>query len=641
MLKPSKMTKIRLIISRNFYNEVLSVLHDLGVMQIDVTGEEAMRFIKGGEGASYKEISDMAQRFRGLDSLLYPMHSSEMFTFETMDQLFAKCNSIRIDERVSEIKRELDAISAQLRECEAELALLAKLKGFDADLGVLHSKGIKSFVATGKELKPMADAVKREVKDSFVIPLGASAAISISKDLEKDFAGIAERYKVQLEVIPEKIRGKSAALTESTEKRISNLNSRRKSHEDELRVISEKWYPLVSAIREQLDIEMEKQEITNRIGIGKDIMIMEGWAQHSDIPKIKAAAEKVSGGHYLLEHISTKELPPTRLDNPARTRFFEFFIRFYSLPRSDEVDPTMIFVIVFPIFFGFMVGDFGYGLVMLLGSLWLIHRLNHPVKKSRLPKMLTRFVTMIVGPSGLMTIAKAIIPGAVIAMVLGVVFNEYMGFQLPYTAPFNVLLGLPKLLVIAGYMGVFMVEFGFLLGFYNKIMHHERKHAIAKLGWFSAALGVVIFGLTILHKAPLGTSNPLAIASYAMLIGGVGTVLYGEGFGSLMELPSIVSHILSYVRLVGILLTSVILASIIDLIFLHGISHSIVLAIVGVVILVVGQIFNMVIALFESGIQGARLIYVEFFSKFFMGNGVPFRPFKSSRKRTLSKFKLE
>ncbi|MCL4406874.1 hypothetical protein M1139_02145, partial [Candidatus Parvarchaeota archaeon] len=57
----------------------------------------------------------------------------------------------------------------------------------------------------------------------------------------------------------------------------------------------------------------------------------------------------------------------------------------------------------------------------------------------------------------------------------------------------------------------------------------------------------------------------------------------------------------------------------------------------GVFILVLGQVFNIVIALFEAGIQGARLIYVEFFSKFFTGNGTQFSPFKI--KRTLTKDK--
>ncbi|MDG6914766.1 MAG: hypothetical protein JRM90_02200, partial [Nitrososphaerota archaeon] len=78
------------------------------------------------------------------------------------------------------------------------------------------------------------------------------------------------------------------------------------------------------------------------------------------------------------------------------------------------------------------------------------------------------------------------------------------------------------------------------------------------------------------------------------------------------------------------------LAEVIDLIFLKGIQHSILLGAVGIAILVIGQLFNMLIAIFEPGIQGARLIYVEFFSKFYHGQGRPFTPFRGKRTYTVS-----
>lgn len=633
------MTKIRLIISKDYYNEVLSALHDLGALQIDVTGEEALNYIERGESASYKEISDLAQRFRGLESLMYPISDDKRFTFESMKQLLQECSSVKIDQRVADIRKEMDALAAAIKDDEQKLSLLSKLKTFKKDLSILTTKGRKSFVAEGKELRQFAAALKKEVKETFIVGLEFTAVINISVAHEKEFGAVAERFKVNLEVIPE-MHGTPTVLGAELENNLNMLRSRLRAHQDELTTISEKWYTTVSAIREQLDIEMEQQEVTNKIGLGRSIIIMEGWVPQSEMAKLKEVVNKMSRGHFILHIMKTKELAPTKLENPLRIRFFESFIRFYSLPSSNEIDPTMMFVIVFPIFFGFMVGDFGYGLIMLLMSIWIIHRVNHPVKRSRLPKMITGFVTMIVPAGGLRTISKAIIPGAIIAMVLGIIFNEYMGFTLPYTPILNPITQLSTLLVIAGTIGVIMVEFGFALGFINALSHHKMKEAASKAGWFTVALGIVIFGLNVLHKANMGPSNPVAIASYVMLIGGLITVLYGEGTRALMELPSVVSHILSYVRLVGILLTSVILASIIDRIFIHGVTHGILLSIVGIVILVIGQIFNLVVALFESGIQGARLIYVEFFSKFFTGQGVPFSPFKSSRKRTLSRFDL-
>ena len=122
--------------------------------------------------------------------------------------------------------------------------------------------------------------------------------------------------------------------------------------------------------------------------------------------------------------------------------------------------------------------------------------------------------------------------------------------------------------------------------------------------------------------------------SYVAIVLGIILVLRSEGTQSLMEIPSVISHILSYTRLVGILLASVILAQVINLIFVSSLHGSIPIIIAGCVVLVFGQLFNIVIALFEGGIQGARLIYVEFFSKFFEGNGNIFKPFKIERKST-------
>ncbi len=641
MLKPAKMERVRLIFSRRYYAKVLTLLHDMGVMQIEYMPEEAAKMLGRGESEAYAHLGTYAQRFRGLESLLYKEGSDRRYAFGSMEELTEKADSIFIDDRVAAIRKELDALAAEAAALSNTAKILnAMPKQFRHDTSILCATGVISFLVTGPQLKEFLAAASKGLKGAAIIEGDASALVSISKADQSDFGKACENLKLHVETIPTGLSGSVTKELKKLESQEAENARRRKALGDELSAISKEYYPIVSAVREQLDIEVEKQEITTRLGMGRSAIAVDGWVPSTKVEVLRAGLRKVTDNSFVIDKVKTDMLPPTKLDNPVTARLFEFFIRFYSLPRSDEFDPTVIFALVFPIFFGFMIGDVGYGAVMLAGSIWLIHRLAHPPARSRLPKALTNFVHMIISDNGLNVIARSIIPGAIIAIVLGVLFNEYFGFQLPYPTPFDVEVHLSTLLVISGWIGVFMVSFGFVLGFLNKFFNGETKHAAAKLGWLASAWGIVIIGLAVLHKQPLGIGNPFAILSYALLVGGVGTVLYGEGFQSLMELPSLISHILSYTRLVGILLASVILAQVIDFVFVRGWYHSIWLGLLGTLILVVGQLFNIVIALFEPGIQGARLIYVEFFSKFFSGNGNAFRPFASKRRRTLSTFEV-
>lgn len=635
------MSKIRIIALKRHYEVILSALHDTGTVQIEKVADT--KGLKSSEGLSYGNISSYAQRFRSLEVMLNERGGSK-YVFKSMNDLLTTADSIDIDDELIDVTKRMSENKSAISKLEHQSAVISILEDFTRDLSILNSRNIISYITRNTTKKDMLESLKSEVEKKIrevVFTNGKDyLIISIDRKKEPELANIVNMKYIEMSAIPE-FHGSVKTVETQINKKMSELRSESEELKKKIAYLSGKYYPIVSAVNEQLEIELRKQEVTTKIGQDDHIIVIEGWTPNSTLKKTKDLLKSCTYNAVAFEVVKTNELPPTKFENPWFSRLFEFFIRFYSLPKSNEIDPTVIFAIVFPIFFGFMIGDVGYGAVMLAFSLWLVHRVDHPPRVSRIPKKLSSFVGTIISNRGLSFIAKAIIPGAVFSMVLGVLFNNYFGFSMPYTPLFSIEAGLGKLIIISGWIGVAMVSLGLVLGFVNNMMAGNKKRAAAKLGWLATAWGIVMIGLMVLHMKPIGMSSPMSLAYISMIFIGILMFVIGEGAQSLMEIPSIISHILSYTRLVGILLASVILARVIDLIFMSGIHHSIIMAIAGTLILVVGQVFNLIIAVFEPGIQGARLIYVEFFSKFLNGNGTEFRPFRNERKHTLSRFSLE
>ena len=654
MLVPRKMKKVRIYSVRKNEEAILSALHDLGIFQVEPVSISTELVSSMPQSESYAKLSELSRKIRDLEISLYPSESVDKKLFKNVRELVDAAKQIDIYDRMKKLKENEGAALSSLKVLNESIATLEKISFYDGDLSYLNGSNVSSYVIRNDE----ETLEKLRSFGRLFIFTGKDYLISVvSKYDQSKFGELCKNEKIDVIPVPS-LTGSVKDSLSSEEKRRDDTQGRLIGIRDEIGKISRENYANVAAIREQLEIELKKIDVTSKLSGTDRAFIMEGWVPHDQLGIMNAALHGVTDDEIIIEELETEETPPTSLKNPNGIRLFQFFIRFYSLPQSIEIDPTLIFALVFPIFFGLMIGDVGYGLTILIMAVWLIRRLDHPPKNSHVPKFLSRFVLMMMSKRSLKILAKAMLPGAIIAIALGIIFDSYFGFTFPIPgtplpgdpyatyAHINVLssFGLRKLLLISGYTGVAMVSLGLIFGFIVNYVHGHMKEAIGKIGWLLVAYSIVILGLEVIYHHTGGLNpitNHLALLAYPMLGIGLGVVVYSEKAQALLEVTTIISHILSYTRLVGILLASAGLAFVFDYLFRGSLHHSIPFMILGFVILIVGQLLNLVIAIFEPGIQGARLIYVEFFSKFYKGNGKEFKPFTSPRNYTIKQFSLE
>jgi len=688
MFKPVKMAKIAIMGLRKNQQTTVSILHDMEILQLEPLSKDVSAILKNErDNELTRQVSDQLLRVKALMTVLPSIPVTVRKRFDSIDDLLQTARSIDVDERVASIEKEKEALLTEIKETEDNLKLVEEFSFFPEDLKILQLSSATSYfgrIPSDKfeEFKKVIDEHHKDImlytkaeKELTHLILVVFHTISSDK-----FANIIQLHNVKIEAVPS-ISGKPNEIITNQKSNLQTQNQRLEQINNELNQISEKHYANLVEVEEQLQIENKKLEVISNLGVTKDAFAMEGWIPKSKLGQVKSTLEKFTDGTTIYE-LETKEeeKAPTLMSNPPRFRLFEAFIRFYSLPQSKEFDPTMVFALIFPIFYGLMIGDTGYCIVILLVCLWVIRRVEKGKRNLNImPKQLRSFAMLILKKRQMVKLSKAMIPGCVVGIVLGFIFDLHFGFHMNGYL-FDVLAsagvtGLPEpgeilnrpsqafldpihnagtLLLYAGYIGIGFVSFGLILGLIDCIRMGEKKEALVKVGWLMVGWGIVLLGLALIGGDAINPTwdrlvevNPIAYMYYGLIFGGIALmVACDKSKGpmkvmALMEVATIISHILSYTRLIGILLASVILAHTIDYVFLKSINIGIPLVILGTMILFIGHLFNIIIGVFEPGIQGARLLYVEYFSKFYRGNGRTFKPFGSLRRFTENQFESE
>lgn len=406
-------------------------------------------------------------------------------------------------------------------------------------------------------------------------------------------------------------------------------------------------------------LNLDKDEAEAKCNQTNYTFNMEGWIPEDKCDKI---VDKLRGEFDALiisteSPVKGKDDPPTLLKNPKLIQPFEEVTNLYSSPNYFEYDPNPIMAIFFFIIFGILTADFGYGIVLMLGC-FLFIKFAKP--QGGLKKLISLF-----GICGLST------------ALMGLVFNGVFGFGIfgedSILQKFGINTGKfywfgmmeepMKLLALSIAIGIVHILVGYIIKFVSLLKEKKIISAICDAGFMiivMCGIGCISFDIllyafktNILSLSGGALSETTAsllsdIGMYLLLGGIVGMVLtagrgkslggyIGSGFNSLYGLVNLISDILSYLRIFGIALASASIAwafntfiSVLVDILPIGINY-----VAGTIIFIVMHIFNIALGLLGAYVHNARLQFLEFYGKFYTGEGRLFAPLGNKLKYTI------
>ncbi len=367
--------------------------------------------------------------------------------------------------------------------------------------------------------------------------------------------------------------------------------------------------------------EYKKAILNTSSKTDEKIMLLEAYAPESTENQLLSFLEK-DQILYIREKPSLKDDIPVLIKNNRFSRLFEPIGKLFSLPAYSELDLTASFAPFFMMFFGFCLGDAGYGLLFLIGA----GLYKFKAKKELKPVLsLLQFL-------GLATIIFGVISGTFFGMnLIETDLKLFSNVKTMFLNPDN-------MFNLALILGAIQIIFGMIVKMINQIKQFGFVYSLATFGWLIVLIGGSIFAVL----SSKGIINTQLILYIILGTGGFFILLFsdpeinifariGKGIWDIYStVTGIFGDLLSYIRLFALGLSSAILGFVINDIAMQILgSGSIIGSIFFVIFLLFGHTLNILIASLGSFVHPMRLTFVEFYKNAgFVGGGKAYKPFK-------------
>ena len=723
MLRPEQMSRVSVTGARRVMDDVIETIHGRNQLHITEYDGSWEGFDPGNPIAGADETSQKLVTVRSLKSILDVDEeaggpATRIVTEEALEEQLEE-----VRQEVNALDDRRDDLQSDLRQVEDRIGTMEPFVALGIDLDLLRGYDSLAVQVGEADRASIEDALTDSDVDSYEVFEGDGHVAVFAYTDEETLQETLIDARFTAVDIPDG-EGDPAEYLEQLRHDKQRLESKLSTVEDELEDLRLEVGGFLLAAEEELTIEVQKTEAPLTFATTENAFVAEGWipteevatleealvdavGDHVDLTELERAEYDTDGHARTREAVSEEEAPaatedasedvaadggtmtmrtdepPVIQDNPDPVRPFETLVRVINRPTYDELDPTIVFFLTFPAFFGFMIGDFGYGLLYTVIGFGITRRFDSP---------------------GIKSLGGVAVWAGIFTALFGILYGEMFGLHILGEVVWG---GHPPMhkglqpvhsdyaltwLMVSVIAGLVHLTVGYLLGFVQELRHGVKEAVLEKGSWILMLGGIWVFVFSTYAEGAKpdflyelfaqGGVYELGFSGFSPTVGMAGLAVFGVGFvllvmGSIIEaieFLNVLVNVLSYTRLGAVLLAKAGMAFVVNLLFfgvyvtgsgeeaawhfglthmpavgetVHGeavteimfggLAHSGIAGLVGgLLVLVLGHLLVLALGITSAGLQGVRLEYVEFFGKFFEGGGRAYEPFGHEREHTNS-----
>lgn len=659
MFRPVRMCRLDCMIMDNKKDNTVRALHERGITQLEFLDDSYLKEKSVERDRPLErvtEISSLLLRTRKVIDTLSRFVVVEQknlvedmlgvdrneklsvddMTYPELVKFAEKLLSVGED-KVEEYGKETSELSLRKSGLQEKLKSYRRFTALGFRLEhVQDSDYVSIFVGQVQEKSclPLKEKLKAQLGNKFAMAEGALAegkraiCISVMQNKKEDVEKTLR--EAGFEHVQFSGEGNIKDVVSKMESELKAIESREKAMDDDLRKIYDRHYLEFMGAEEMLKLEKDRCEIPMSFGRTGKVSLLRMWVPRDKYGEVEKLINSETGNRCFIEADLNPDDAPIILDNPRPFNYFEPLTRLFSLPKYNEIDPTIIMAPTFCIFFGIMLTDAIYGAFLIAAGIAIYSMFGKYSDNAK-------SAGVIMSGCGIAAIAFGVLTGSYFGgFIPQIVFDSTSQNLALWMDPMygsNAI----QFLVVMCVIGFIHIFSGYLIGAIESFKHGKPKEALTHyLSWYILMIGGV---LAALSQPVLGSLLPETFMYIGGGLVGVGVILLlvGKGFMTFIEMIGLVGSTLSYARLLAMAMTTAGIAMSFNVLASMAAGIPYIGIVIAAIVFLFGHTINILISSLGAFVHSIRLHYVEHFGTYYAGGGKEFKPFKEERVYTCLK----